>query len=48
MLPYSYMTYNSNKGPKKSLAPTEESLENLLDNALAEDLCTGIAAAVSV
>ena len=42
------MTYNSNKGSQKSHNQAEETLENLLDNAIAKDLCTGIAAAVSI
>ncbi len=48
MLTYSYMTYNSNKGSQKSHNQAEETLENLLDNAIAKDLCTGIAASVSI
>jgi len=48
MLTYSYMTYNSNKGSQKSHNQAEETLENLLDNAIVKDLCTGIAAAVSI
>ena len=42
------MTYNSNKGSQKSHNQAEETLENLLDNAIAKDLCTGIAASVSI
>jgi len=48
MLTYLFMTYNKNKGSSHRHNPTEESLENLIKDALSKSLCTGIAAAVSM